>query len=252
MTNISDEHNVAAGSLKVLIPVLKEASSWGADDPRISRPYILAKEMTKHLDLDEAILDEVDFLADRLLDKLEAALMHYQLITSEDFNTRNISQKRLIYEGLYASLWSFYKGRVQNYLKAMGWDISIFFCKEINFEKEAKKFTKACPEHIAVIDLARKQRKAWQSDFAKSRNTSEHSGDYRDGTNTYENPNDAKRLFAKVCWLAETLVAYFGSYKMKPEWNVVETNPGSSVFDDKERHVVEHAIQTTQREQHSG
>jgi hypothetical protein len=232
----------------VLIPVLKEASSWGADDPKISRPYLFAKEMTKYFDVDEQTKDEADFLADRLLDKLESALMYYQLIAAKDFDDRNISQKRTIYEGLYANLWSFYKGRMQNYLSKVGWNLTIFFCKESNFDKEAKKFIEANPEHTDVVELARKQRKAWQTDFGKSRDIAEHSGDYRDGTASYETKKDAQRLFAQVCWTAETIMAYFGSYKMKREWNIVEVKPGSTVFDNEDRYIIEHAVQTIQRE----
>lgn len=234
--------------MKVFIPTRKEMSSWGPDDPKINKPHAFAKEITKHLDLSEEVIDEVDFLADRLMDKLESALMYYQLITADDFDERNISQKRTIYEGLYANLWSYYKGRVQNYLIGMGWNLSIFFCKESNFKKEAAKFIKDFPKHKDVVDLARKQREAWQMDFANSRNKSEHSGDYRDGTKTYEAKDDAKRLFAQVCWTAETVMAYFGSYKMHSDWNIIEINPGNTIFDKDDRHVIEHAVQTYQRE----
>jgi hypothetical protein len=236
---------------QVLIPVIKEAASWGTNDPVIARPYLFAKKIAEHLDLDDSTKDEVDFLADRLLDKLQSALMYYQLITASDFVDRNISQKRTIYEGLYANLWSFYKGRVQNYLTKMGWNLSIFFCKEANFDKEAKKFIEANPEHAGIVDLARKQRGAWQTNFAKSRNASEHSGDYRDGANTYETKADAKRLFAQVCWTTETLIAYCGSYKMERDWNVIEINSGATVFDHHDRHIVEHAAQTMMRERKS-
>lgn len=231
----------------ILIPVLKEASSWGSDDPKISRPYLFAKEIVGHLELDEPTRDEVDFLADRLLDKLESALMYYQLVASKDFDARSISQKRTIYEGLYANLWSFHKGRVQNYLDKIGWNLSVFFCKDKSFEKEAKKFAERYPEHTAVIELARKQREAWQTDFGKSRNTSEHSGDYRDGTRSYETKEDARRLFAQVCWTAETLIAYCGSYKMERDWNIIDIKPESTIFDQEDRYIIEHAIQTAQR-----
>jgi len=247
MTKEPHTDNKQPASLNILIPVLKQKASWGPNDPKISRPWLFAKEITKYLELDEQTKDEADFLADRLSDKLESALMYYQLITSSDFDSRNISQKRTIYEGLYANLWSFYKGRMQNYLRIMGWNLSIFFCKESNFEKEAKKFGEDYPEHTEIVEMARKQRNAWQTDFAKSRNTSEHSGDYRDGTSSYETEDDAKRFFAQMCWTAETLIAYFGSYKMKRDWNVVEINPGSTIFDNQDRYVIEHAIQTAQR-----
>lgn len=232
----------------ILIPTFTEASSWGDDDPKIARTYLFAKEMVKYFDLDEQTQCEADFLADRLLDKLESALMYYQLIAAEDFDARNISQKRTIYEGLYANLWSFYKGRMQNYLSKIGWNLAIFFCSEKGFEKEANKFIEIYPEHTAVIELARKQRQAWQTDFGKSRDTAEHSGDYRDGTPSYETKNDAQRLFAQVCWTAETVLAYFGSYKMRKEWNIIEVNPGSNIFANEDRYVIEHAIQTAQRD----
>jgi hypothetical protein len=112
---------------------------------------------------------------------------------------------------------------------------------------KASKFAKAYPAHKTIIKLAQKQRKAWQTDFANSRNASEHSGDYRGGTNTYETKDDAKRLFAQVCWIAETLIAYCGSYKMKEEWNVIEINSGSTIFENNERYIIEHSIQTAQR-----
>jgi hypothetical protein len=225
----------------------KEAHSRGINDPNISRPWLLAKEITKHLALDEARKDEVDFFANRLLDKLESALMYYQLIIAEDFDGRNISQKRTIYEGLYANLWGFYKGRMQNYLEKMGWNLAVFFCKEKNFGKTAEEFTKENPEHKDIIELAHRQRDLWQTDFGLSRDASEHSGDYRDGTNTYETKEDAKKFFIQVCWTAETLIAYCGSYKLERDWNVTEINPMSTVYDGKDRYVVEHAIQTVQR-----
>ena len=106
---------------KMFIPVLKEASRWGPGGPYIIKPYQLAKEIAKHLDTDNATKDEVDFFADRLLDKIESALMYYQLIVADEFEGRDISQKRTIYEGLYANLWSFYKSRAQNYLNKMSY-----------------------------------------------------------------------------------------------------------------------------------
>lgn len=227
----------------------REAHSRDADDPHISRVWLFAKGITEHLDLDEKTKDNVDFLADRLLDKLESALMYYQLVKSEDFDKRNISQQRTIYEGLYANLWSFYKGRMQNYLNAMGWSLGLFFCKESNFEKEAEKFIKDNPDHAGLVELAREQRKGWQNDFAMSRNASEHSGDYRDGTNTYETKQDAKRFFAQVCWTAETLIAYCGSYKMREAWNIIDLDSKSTVFDAEKRFDIEHAVVTYQREQ---
>lgn len=229
------------------MPVLREASSWGPDDPHIPKPHMLAKNIADHLDLDDANIDEVDFFADRLMDKLESALMYYQLIMGADFDERNISQKRTIYEGLYANLWSFYKGRTQNYLNHMGWNISMFFCSEKNFEAEARKFIASNPGHDGAVELARNQRAAWQNEFGKSRNVAEHSGDYRDGTPSFETKEDAKRLFAQVCWTLETIIVYFGSYKMKRDWNVTEIKPGTTIFDRDERYIVEHAIMTSQR-----
>lgn len=99
-----------------------------------------------------------------------------------------------------------------------------------------------------MIDFAKKQRDAWQTKFGHSRNVAEHNGDYRDGTDTYEKPDDAKRLFAQVCWSAETLIAYFGSYKMLPNWNVTEVKRSATIFDRDPRFIVEHAIMTAQRE----
>lgn len=228
------------------IPVLREISSWGPNDPHIPKPHLLAKSLAKHLDNDAK--DEVDFFADRLMDKIESALMYYQLIMADDFQSRNISQKRTIYEGLYANLWSFYKGRVQNFIRKMGWNISFIFCDDKNFEKEAKKFIQDDPEHKDIVKFARKQRKAWQTDFGHSRNVAEHSGDYRDGTELYDTLEDAKRLFAQLCWTAETFIAYFGSYKIARDWNVVEVKPGSTIFDRDDRYIVEHAAMTAQRE----
>ena len=166
---------------KMFIPVLKEASRWGPGGPYIIKPYQLAKEIAKHLDTDNATKDEVDFFADRLLDKIESALMYYQLIVADEFEGRDISQKRTIYEGLYANLWSFYKSRAQNYLNKMGWDIGFFFCKEN-------------PEHKSIVNYAKKQRDGWQAEFALSWNVAEHSGDYRDGAKCYENPDEAKHF----------------------------------------------------------
>lgn len=124
---------------QVLIPTIREMSSWGASDPEIPKPFLLAKEIAKRLDSDIDSIDEIDFFADRLMDKLESSLMYYQLITAGDFEERNMSQKRTLYEGLYANLWSFYKGRVQNYLTKMGWDLAIFFL-------QGKRVCQSCQE----------------------------------------------------------------------------------------------------------
>ncbi len=237
--------------IKVVIPVIKEAASWGPDDPHIPKFHALAKEIAKHLALDDAVKDEVDFFADRMMDKLESALMYYQLIMADDFESRNISQKRTLYEGLYANLWSLYKGRVQNYIMKMGWDIAFVFCKDRSFTREAKKFLENNPAHKEALDFIKLQRGKWQTDFAKNRNIAEHTGDYRDGTNSYEAQEDAKRLFTQVCWTAETLIAYFGSYKMERSLNVTEINPAATIFDRSDRYIVEHAIMTSQRQKES-
>jgi hypothetical protein len=233
---------------KMFIPVLKEASRWGPGGPYIIKPYQLAKEIAKHLDTDNATKDEVDFFADRLLDKIESALMYYQLIVADEFEGRDISQKRTIYEGLYANLWSFYKSRAQNYLNKMGWDIGFFFCKEKDFEKQSNKFIQENPEHKSIVNYAKKQRDGWQAEFALSRNVAEHSGDYRDGAKCYENPDEAKHFFAQVCWSVETMIAYFGSYKMLRTWNVSEVEPDATIFDSHSRFIVEHALETKSRE----
>lgn len=232
----------------ILIPMIREKSSWGPNDPHIPKLHILAKEIAEHLDMDSRSRDEMDFLADRLMDKLESALMYYQLINAEDFESRNISQKRTIYEGLYANLWGLYKGRVQKYINGMGWDTAFIYCKEKNFDKEAKKFAMTNPELSDAIKFAKNHRKAWQNYFGHSRDVAEHSGDYRDGTDSYETPEDTKRLFAQVCWSAESWIAFFGSYKMLPDWNIVETDPKITIFDREPRFIVEHSVMTAQRE----
>ena len=226
----------------------EEKHSRDADDPHIERIWLFAKEICKHLDTDDKTIDEADFFADRLLDKLESALMYYQMIKLDDFDKRNISQRRTIYEGLYSNLWSFYKGRVQNFLIVAGWDLSMFFCKEKNFESVAAKFVETNPDHKDLVELARKQRETWQNKFGKSRNASEHSGDYRNGIETFETKGEAQQLFAQVCWMSETLLAYCGSYKMEEQWNVIEENPGTNIFQDKNRYVIEHGLQTAMRE----
>lgn len=226
----------------------EEKHSRDADDPHIERIWMFAKEISKHLDTDEKTKDEAGFFADRLLDKLESALMYYQMIKLNDFDKRNISQRRTIYEGLYSNLWSFYKGRVQNFLIIAGWDLSMFFCKDKNFESVAAKFVETNPDHKDLVELARKQREAWQNKFSKSRNASEHSGDYRNGVETFETKGEAQQLFAQVCWMSETLLAYCGSYKMEEQWNVIEENPGTNIFQDKNRYVIEHGLQTAMRE----
>jgi len=229
------------------IPVLREMSNWGPNDPDISRPHRLAKGIANYIDLDDATKDEVDFFADRLMDKLESALMYFQLIMADDFNDRNISQKRTLYEGLYANLWSFYKGRVQNFIVKMGWNINFAFCGNKNFAKESTSFLNDNPDHREIISFLKKQRDEWQTNFGHSRDVAEHSGDYRDGTSSYDTPEDAKRLFIQICSTAETLISYFGSYKMEREWNVIEVNPKSTVFDRCERFTIENAIVTNQR-----
>lgn len=221
-----------------------EVSSWDKDDPKVYRIHYFAKEVARHLE-DESLRDEVEFFADRLSEKLDSALMYYQMITDNDFDKKNISQRRTIYEGLYANLWAFYKGRMQRYLKEMGWKLDFLFCKEDNFKKLSKRFIEQNPTHKGMVEFAKQQRLAWQSNFGHGRNVAEHSGDYRDGTAFYDNPNDAKRLFNQVCYTAETVIAYFGSWKMDKDWNVIERHKNAFIFDDVARFEVEHAMVTS-------
>lgn len=223
-----------------------EVSSWGKDDPKVYRIHYLAKEITEHL-VDDNLKDEVDFFADRISDKLDSSLMYYQMITANDFKDKNISQRRTIYEGLYSNLWAFYKGRVQRYLNEMGWNISFLFCSEKQFKNQSAQFIKNNPDHTGMVQFAKTQRKAWQSNFGHSRNVAEHSGDYRDGTELYDNPQDAKRLFSQICYTAETIIAYFGSWKMEREWNVTEMHKDALIFEDVKRFQVEHAFTTNSR-----
>jgi hypothetical protein len=223
-----------------------EVSSWSKDDPKVYRIHYLAKEIAEHLKV-EALKDEVDFFADRISDKLDSALMYYQIIVADDFKDKNISQRRTIYEGLYSNLWAFYKGRVQRYLNEMGWNIGFMFCSEKQFERETAKFIEKNPEHINMVKFARTQRNAWQTKFGHSRNVAEHSGDYRDNTELYDNPEDAKRLFSQVCYTAETIIAYFGSWKMERQWNVIERHRNALIFEDVKRFEIEHALTTNAR-----
>lgn len=227
---------------------LTEKHSRDADDPRIERIWQFARNINEHLDLNDKEKYEAEFFADRLLDKLESALIFYQFIKNDSFDTKNISEKRTIYESLYSNLWGFYKGRVQNFLKETGWNLAIFFCKEEDFEKESIKFLTKNPGREDLVEFAKKQRDAWQTDFANSRNTTEHSGDFRACINTYETKGDAQRLFAQVCWTAESLLATCGSYKLAKEWNVIEINSKSNIFMDEPRYIIEHAYETAQRE----
>ncbi len=229
-------------------PAVVLSSEYGEDDPQIHKPYFFAKKVVEHLNMDETTKYEVDFFADRLKDKLESSLMYYQMLAADSFDRESTSRQKTIYEGLYANLWSFYKGRVQNLVREMGWNLAIFFCKEENFEKEAAKFLSDNPGHEDLVNMARKQREAWQTDFATNRNIAEHSGDFRNGENTYETKSDGQRLFAQVCWTAETIIAYCGSYKMDENWNVIENSSNINVFMHEERYTVEHAVTTARRD----
>lgn len=227
----------------------RETSSWGVNDPDIWRPYYFPKKLVEYLDANDEIKDNADFAADRIKDELETALAHYQAIMSEDFSTLNLSKQRAAYESLYSDLWTLYKDRMQKYLKEIGIDIGFIFAEDSrHFNKYSKIFIHNNPENAGFVTFAKQQRGGWQNDLAKNRNTSEHHGDMRNGVKDFNNPADSKRLFAQVCWTMETTIACLVSWRLKPEWNVIDKHPRSTVFDRVERFTIEHAYVTQQRE----
>lgn len=125
------------------------------------------------------MIDEADFRADRMMDELSSTLLCYQKINGRDFVNKGSSEQRLAYEGLYGSLWRFYKDRMQKYLSAFGWDLALLFCKEKNFNKEKTKFLLKYQGHESLVELIEKIREDRQNDFADLRNRYEHDGDFR-------------------------------------------------------------------------
>jgi predicted hydrocarbon binding protein len=236
----------------IITPIVKETSSWGPGDPDIWRPYYLAKQLVDYLDADDSVVDRTDFAADRLKDELETALVHYQTITSDGFLKLNLSQQRAAYESLYSDLWTFYKDRMQKYLSEVGIEIGFIFMDAEKFKKHSITFSRNHPEYKDFLSFIELQRNGWQNDFANYRNVHEHHGDLRGNVKDYDNPNDAKRIFAQVCWTYETIVAALVSWKLKASYNVIEINPGTTVFDRRDRYVIEHAIMTQQRLSSSG
>jgi hypothetical protein len=234
--------------MQITVPVLREMASWGPDDPDVTRPYFLAKELAKHLEASDEDRDEADFAADRILEKLHSALAHYQKINDPSFVSLNTSQQHAEYEGLYGVLWSAYKDRTQKYLKECGVDIGFIFLDDVRFERKAAEFAVQDPDLGQFTEFFRKQRNGWQNDLAKNRNAHEHDGDLRAGVPDYDNPSDAKRLFGQVCWMIESLLGSLVSWRLKREWNIIDTAPKSTVFDRQPRFIVEHAIMTAQRE----
>lgn len=226
-----------------------ETSAWSASDPDIWRPYYLPKQLVEYLDADAVVKDKADFAADRMKDELETALAHYQTITSDNFSSLNLSRQRAAYESLYSDLWTLYKDRMHRYLKEIGIDVGFLFAEDSkNFNKYAKKFVQANPNNTDFVEFAKLQRDSWQNDLARNRNAHEHHGDLRKGVKDFDNPTDAKRLFAQVCWTMETIVANLVSWRLKEEWNVIDNHPKSTVFDRVERFTIEHAYVTQQRE----
>lgn len=234
--------------MQFTVPVLQEMASWGPDDPDVTRIYFLAKDLAKYLDASEKDKDEADFAGDRLLEKLDSALAHYQKIHDPGFASLNSSHQHAEYEGLYGALWSAYKNRMQKYLKKCGVNIGFIFLDEVKFEQKSAELVAEGSELGQSVDFFRKQRGAWQNDLAKNRNAHEHDGDLRAGVPDYDNPADAKRLFAQVCWTMETLIGNLVSWRLRSDWNVVDTAPRSTVFDRQSRFIVEHAVMTAQRE----
>lgn len=231
---------------------VKEASAWGVNDPDIWRPYFLPKELVKHLDIDDDTKDRADFAADRVKDELETALTHYQTITADNFTELNMSKQRAAYESLYSDLWTLYKDRMQKYLKEIGINIGFLFAEDNkNFNKYAKVFVNENPDNADFVTFAKLQRDSWQNDFSKYRNAHEHHGDLRNGVKDFDNPTDAARLFAQICWTMETMIANLVSWKLKSEWNIIDNHPKSTVFDRLERFIIEHAYVTQQREKNS-
>jgi hypothetical protein len=235
--------NKAYQSWKVI-----ETSAWGVNDPDIWRPYYLSKQLVEYLDANDRLKDRADFAADRLKDELETALAHYQVITSDGFASLNLSRQRAAYESLYSDLWTLYKDRMQKYLKEVGIDVGFLFAENTkNFNKYAKIFVENNPNNADFVEFAKRQRDSWQNDLARNRNAHEHHGDLRNGIKDFDNLDDAKRLFAQVCWSMESIVANLVSWKLKEEWNVIDNHPKSTVFDRVERFAFEHAFITQQR-----
>lgn len=231
---------------------LQKSSEWGINDPDFSRLWLLTKELVKYLDSGEDTRDELDFAADRIKDELETALVHYQTITSTDFKEFTASRRRAAYESYYSDLWTLYKDRMQKYLKCVGIDIGFLFAKnDKDFDKKSKKFIDDNPDNTSFIQFAKSQRNSWQNDFANYRNAHEHEGDLRGGVKDFDNPIDAKRMFAQIYWTMETIIACLVSWKLRKEYNVVEVNHTSTCFDRCKRYSIEHYL-VTQRNNSKG
>ncbi len=219
---------------------VKLDAEWGPEDPAVESIWILLKETVSKLH-DEEMMDEADFRADRIYEKLNEARNHYKAIRSEGFLSLPTSEQDAAYNSLYGSLWSAYKDRLIMFLRSIGYEAGAIFAGDSNYEAQMTALCERYPELAWLKQVINSQKENWQDTLRDNRNAHEHDGDLREKK---ELPNintqlEAKRMFAYTSRAIENIGICFLSYKLPEYWNVVHLDPNATVFDRTPRFKVE-------------
>lgn len=222
--------------IDVTIPNMTLSANWGPNDPEVESIWILLKDGVGKLK-DESSIDDADFWADRIQEKLNEARNHYMTITSDSFQARPTSEQDAAYNALYASLWSAYKDRLMRLTSAIGYEAAAIFAGDNQYDSQMNAFAARYPELSWLNQLIDGQKKNWQDILRDNRNAHEHDGDLRNKLDLPDinNPIAAKKMFAYTSRAIESIGITLLSYKLEDMWNVVHIDPAATVFDRRAR-----------------
>lgn len=218
-------------------------AEWGPNDPEVETIWVLFKDAIKQVEY-EQLIDEADFRADRIYEKLNEARNHYITINKKDFNARPSSERVAVYNSLYSCLWSAYKDRFTKLATSLGYNVGCIFAGD-DYEEQMGGMIKKYPELADIKAFIDAQKEQWQDNLRDNRNGNEHDGDFRTKTEVpaFYDKESAKNIFTLVCYSIESLGMKFLSYKLPDYLIVVPVNKGASVFDRVHRFEIRHAVQ---------
>jgi len=78
------------------------------------------------------------------------------------------------YKELYGHLWTAYRDRFQNLMKALGYDVGFIFQDDKKFEIGAKQYITTHPDAAELMDRVRDDRGTWQNALHIYRNDGQH------------------------------------------------------------------------------
>jgi hypothetical protein len=218
--------------MEILIPTIKESTSWGPDDPCVERVWALTKDTLRHVPVE--VRDTANFAADRLYDKLVTARNSYQIIASSNFAELNVGQQNSAYDNFYSAIWTAYKDRFQVLMKTLGYDIGFMFVNDQNYDKKAKDFVEDHPSLAWLPDYGKTLRENWQNDLARTRTALQHNGDLR-GLPDLNEPGIARAIIEVVCYAIEGQFALLASESLQYPWRMALVNDDMTVFERGDR-----------------